>query len=237
MAVSSKLAKLVRTMRILLVEDEIKMARAIRRGLEQEGYAVDAVGDGEEALFRATESDYDGIVLDLMLPGMDGFAVCRTLRSRDRWAPVLVLTARDAVADRIRGLDAGADDYLVKPFAFGELLARLRALVRRGPGARPAVLKVDDVSLDPAAHRVLRAGQAVELSAREFALLEYLMRHAGEVVSRTRILDHVWDYNYDGLSNVVDVYVGYLRRKLGTSSGEGEPFIRTVRGVGYVVGS
>jgi two-component system OmpR family response regulator len=213
------------------------MARAIRRGLEQEGYAVDAVGDGEEALFRATESDYDGIVLDLMLPGMDGFAVCRTLRSRDRWAPVLVLTARDAVADRIRGLDAGADDYLVKPFAFGELLARLRALVRRGPGARPAVLKVDDVSLDPAAHRVLRAGQAVELSAREFALLEYLMRHAGEVVSRTRILDHVWDYNYDGLSNVVDVYVGYLRRKLGTSSGEGEPFIRTVRGVGYVVGS
>jgi two-component system OmpR family response regulator len=224
-------------MRILLVEDEIKMARAIRRGLEQEGYAVDAVGDGEEALFRATESDYDGIVLDLMLPGMDGFAVCRTLRSRDRWAPVLVLTARDAVADRIRGLDAGADDYLVKPFAFGELLARLRALVRRGPGARPAVLKVDDVSLDPAAHRVLRAGQAVELSAREFALLEYLMRNAGEVVSRTRILDHVWDYNYDGLSNVVDVYVGYLRRKLGTSSTGGEPFIRTVRGVGYVVGS
>jgi two-component system OmpR family response regulator len=224
-------------MRILLVEDEIKMARAIRRGLEQEGYAVDAVGDGEEALFRATESDYDGIVLDLMLPGMDGFAVCRTLRSRDRWAPVLVLTARDAVADRIQGLDAGADDYLVKPFAFGELLARLRALVRRGPGARPAVLKVDDVSLDPAAHRVLRAGQAVELSAREFALLEYLMRNAGEVVSRTRILDHVWDYNYDGLSNVVDVYVGYLRRKLGTSSTGGEPFIRTVRGVGYVVGS
>jgi two-component system OmpR family response regulator len=224
-------------MRILLVEDEIKMARAIRRGLEQEGYAVDAVGDGEEALFRATESDYDGIVLDLMLPGMDGFAVCRTLRSRDRWAPVLVLTARDAVADRIQGLDAGADDYLVKPFAFGELLARLRALVRRGPGARPAVLKVGDVSLDPAAHRVLRAGQAVELSAREFALLEYLMRQAGEVVSRTRILDHVWDYNYDGLSNVVDVYVGYLRRKLGTSSNGGEPFIRTVRGVGYVVGS
>jgi two-component system OmpR family response regulator len=237
MAVSSKLAKLVGTMRILLVEDEIKMARAIRRGLEQEGYAVDAVGDGEEALFRATESDYDGIVLDLMLPGMDGFAVCRTLRSRDRWAPVLVLTARDAVADRIQGLDAGADDYLVKPFAFGELLARLRALVRRGPGARPAVLTVDDVSLDPAAHRVLRAGQAVELSAREFALLEYLMRNAGEVVSRTRILDHVWDYNYDGLSNVVDVYVGYLRRKLGTSSSGGEPFIRTVRGVGYVVGS
>jgi two-component system OmpR family response regulator len=175
-------------MRILLVEDEIKMARAIRRGLEQEGYAVDAVGDGEEALFRATESDYDGIVLDLMLPGMDGFAVCRTLRSRDRWAPVLVLTARDAVADRIRGLDAGADDYLVKPFAFGELLARL-------------------------------------------------MRHAGEVVSRTRILDHVWDYNYDGLSNVVDVYVGYLRRKLGTAPNGSEPFIRTVRGVGYVVGS
>jgi two-component system OmpR family response regulator len=238
MMFSSRIGKLgVRPMRILLVEDEIKMARAIRRGLEQEGYAVDAVGDGEEALFRATESDYDGIVLDLMLPGMDGFSVCRTLRSRDRWAPVLVLTARDAVEDRIQGLDAGADDYLVKPFAFGELLARLRALVRRGPGVRPAVLEVGDVSLDPAAHRVLRAGQAVELSAREFALLEYLMRNAGEVVSRTRILDHVWDYNYDGLSNVVDVYVGYLRRKLGPSSNDGEPFIRTVRGVGYAVGS
>ena len=238
MMFSSRIAKLgVSPMRILLVEDEIKMARAIRRGLEQEGYAVDAVGDGEEALFRATESDYDGIVLDLMLPGMDGFSVCRTLRSRDRWAPVLVLTARDAVEDRIQGLDAGADDYLVKPFAFGELLARLRALVRRGPGVRPAVLEVGDVSLDPAAHRVLRAGQAVELSAREFALLEYLMRNAGEVVSRTRILDHVWDYNYDGLSNVVDVYVGYLRRKLGPSSSDGEPFIRTVRGVGYAVGS
>ena len=222
-------------MRILLVEDEIKMARAIRRGLEQEGHAVDVVGNGEEALFRATESDYDGIVLDLMLPGMDGFAVCRALRSRNRWAPVLVLTARDAVEDRIRGLDAGADDYLVKPFAFGELLARLRALVRRGPGARPAVLEVRDVTLDPAAHRVERAGQAVDLSAREFALLEYLMRNAGEVVSRTRILDHVWDYNYDGLSNVVDVYVGYLRKKLERPFGR--PFIRTVRGVGYAVGA
>jgi two-component system OmpR family response regulator len=227
-------------MRILLVEDEIKMARAVRRGLEQEGYAVDAVGDGNEALFRATESDYDGIVLDLMLPGMDGFSVCRTLRSRGRWAPVLMLTARDAVEDRIRGLDAGADDYLVKPFAFGELLARLRALVRRGPGERPAVVEVGDVRLDPAAHTVVRAGRTVDLSAREFALLEYLMRHAGEVVTRSRILDHVWDYNYDGMSNVVDVYVGYVRRKLCEgpegASDLSRDFIRTVRGVGYTVG-
>jgi two-component system OmpR family response regulator len=224
--------------RILLVEDEIKMARAIRRGLEQEGYAVDAVGDGEEALFQATEFDYDAIVLDLMLPGVDGLSVCRSLRSAGRWAPVLVLTARDAVEDRIRGLDAGADDYLVKPFAFGELLARLRALLRRGPGARPAVVEVGDVTLDPASHRVVRAGRAVDLSAREFALLEYLMRRAGEVVTRTQILEHVWDYNYDGLSNVVDVYVGYVRRKLDDpAAANGAAFIRTVRGVGYVVGS
>ncbi|GAC1368180.1 MAG: response regulator transcription factor [Actinomycetota bacterium] len=224
-------------MRILLVEDEIKMARAIRRGLEQEGYAVDSVADGEEALFRATESDYDCIVLDIMLPGMDGFSVCRGLRSNGRWAPVLMLTARDAVEDRIRGLDSGADDYLVKPFAFGELLARLRALVRRGPGARPTILTVDDVSLDPAAHRVLRGSRVIGLSSREFALLEYLMRHPGEVVTRSNILDHVWDYNYDGLSNVVDVYVGYLRKKLDDPPSNGEPFIRTVRGVGYVVGT
>src|SRR5438105_898905 len=175
-------------MRILLVEDEIKMARAVRRGLEQEGYGVDVVADGDEALFRATEQDYDAIVLDVMLPGRDGFEVCRTLREGGRWAPVLMLTARDAVEDRIRGLDVGADDYLVKPFAFGELLARLRALIRRGPQERPTVLEVDDVTLDPAAHRVTRSERDVDLSSREFALLEYLMRHPGEVVTRGRIL-------------------------------------------------
>ncbi len=223
-------------MRILVVEDELKMARAIRRGLEQEGYAVDAVADGSDAVHRGLYEEYDAIVLDVMLPGIDGFAVCRELRAKGRWAPVLMLTARDGVEDRIRGLDAGADDYLVKPFSFGELLARLRALVRRGAGERPATMEVDDVALDPATHRVTRSGEPVDVSAREFALLEFLMRHAGEVVSRTRILEHVWDVNYDGFSNVVDVYVGYLRRKLDVP-GENGSFIRTVRGVGYGVGA
>jgi two-component system OmpR family response regulator len=220
-------------MHILLVEDELKMARALRRGLEQEGHSVDSATDGDDALSRGVEFEYDAIVLDVMLPGRDGFSICRELRARDRWAPVLMLTARDAVEDRIRGLDAGADDYLVKPFAFGELLARLRALVRRGVAERPAVLTVGDVELDPAAHTVTRGGSLVDLSVREFSLLEFLMRHAGEVVSRTRILEQVWDVNYDSFSNVVDVYVGYLRRKL--EQPFGRPFIRTVRGVGYVV--
>jgi len=220
-------------MRILIVEHEVKMARAIRRGLEHEGWTADVAPDGDEGLARASNETYDAVVLDVMLPRRDGFAVCEALRARGRWVPVLMLTARDAVDDRIRGLDVGADDYLVKPFAFGELLARLRALIRRGPSERPQVLCVGDVELDPAAHAVTRAGQAVELSAREFALLEYLMRHPGEVVSRTRLLDHVWDYEYGGGSNVVDVYVGYLRRKLERPFGR--PFIRTVRGVGYGV--
>jgi two-component system OmpR family response regulator len=219
--------------RVLVVEDEVKMARAIRRGMEQEGYAVDTALDGDEGLHMVIENDYDAIVLDVMLPGIDGFEVCRRLRARGRWAPVLMLTARDTVPDRIEGLDAGADDYLVKPFAFGELLARLRALIRRGAVERPAVLQVGDLVLDPAAHSVTRARRQVELSAREFALLEFLMRHPGEVVSRTAILEHVWDYNYDGLSNVVDVYVGYLRRKL--EQPFGRTLIRTVRGVGYAL--
>ena len=221
-------------MRVLLVEDELKMARAVRRGLEQEGYAVDAVSDGEDALHRVLYRDYDAIVLDVMLPGRDGFAVCRELRSKGRWAPVLMLTARDGVEDRIRGLDAGADDYLVKPFSFGELLARLRALVRRGAAERPTALRTDDVVLDPAAHTVTRDGVPVELSVKEFALLEFLMRHPGEVVSRTRILEHVWDVNYEGFSNVVDVYIGYLRKKL--EAPFDRSLIRTARGVGYAVG-
>jgi two-component system OmpR family response regulator len=218
-------------MRVLLVEDEIKMSRAIRRGLEREGYAVDAALDGDDGLHRATEWDYDAIVLDVMLPGLDGIEVCRRLRRARRWAPVLMLTARDGVADRIRGLDVGADDYLVKPFAFGELLARLRALVRRGARERPSVLAVGDLVLDPAAHTVTLSGRPVELSTREFALLEFMMRNAGQVLSRPAILEHVWDYNYDGISNVVDVYVGYLRRKL--EQPPGQVRIRTVRGVGY----
>jgi two-component system OmpR family response regulator len=214
-------------MRVLLVEDEIKMSRALRRGLKQEGYAVDTALDGHDGLHRATEWDYDAIVLDVMLPGLDGVEVCRQLRQAGRWAPVVMLTARDGVTDRINGLDAGADDYLIKPFAFEELLARLRAQVRRGVRERPAVLSVGDLVLDPAAHTATLSGRPLPLSAREFALL----RHAGEVVRRTAILEHVWDYNYDGLSNVVDVYVGYLRRKL--EQPDGQVRIRTVRGVGY----
>jgi len=221
--------------RILLVEDEVKMARAVRRGLEREGYAVEVVSDGREAVSRGSEYDYDTIVLDVMLPELDGFSVCGELRSRGRWAPVLMLTARDATEDRIRGLDVGADDYLVKPFAFGELLARVRALIRRGAGERPAALRVDDVELDPAAHSVSRSDQRVDLTPREFALLEYLMRHEGEVVSRGQILEHVWNYDYGGSSNVVDVYVAYLRKKLEVPFAR--PFVVTVRGVGYTVGS
>jgi two-component system OmpR family response regulator len=222
-------------MRVLLVEDEPKMARAVRRGLEREGYATDVVASGQDALHNATESDYDVIVLDVIIPDLDGFEVCRQLRSRSVWTPVLMLTARDAVEDRIRGLDVGADDYLVKPFSFGELLARLRALVRRAPAERPAVLSVGHVTLDPGSHVVTCAGEPVRLSAREFALLEFLMRRAGQVVTRAEILEHVWDCSYEGMSNVVDVYMGYLRKKLTTPS-EAE-FIRTVRGVGYAVGT
>jgi two-component system OmpR family response regulator len=219
--------------RVLIVEDEVKMARALRRGLEQEGYAVDTAADGEEGLFQGTENPYDVIVLDVMLPKLDGFEVCRRLRAAGRWAPVLMLTARDGVADRIAGLDVGADDYLVKPFSFGELLARLRALLRRSPVERPPVLAAGDVVLDPATHTVTRSGQPVELSVREFGLLEYLMHRPAQVVTRTDILEHCWDVNYDGFSNVVDVYVGYLRKKL--EQPFGRPLIRTVRGVGYVL--
>jgi DNA-binding response OmpR family regulator len=221
-------------LRILVVEDQFKMARAIRRGLEQEGYSVETCVDGDEAVLRGIQNDYDAIVLDVMLPGRDGFSVCRELRDRGRWAPILMLTARDGVEDRIRGLDAGADDYLVKPFAFGELLARVRAMVRRGAPERPTTLSVDDVVLDPATHLVRRGDALVDLTPKEFALLEFLMRHPGEVLSRPRILEHVWDVHYDGFSNVVDVCVGYLRRKL--EQPFDRPFIRTVRGVGYLVG-
>jgi len=221
--------------RVLLVEDQTKLARAVQRGLQQEGYAVDVAATGDDGLHLATEVDYDAVVLDVMLPGLDGFEVCRRMRVQGRWAPVLMLTARDGVADRVTGLDVGADDYLVKPFALRELLARLRALVRRGAGERPAVLTVGGLRLDPAAHTVSRDGRPVELSAREFALLEFFMRHPGEVVTRTQVLEHVWDFNYEGLSNVVDVYVGYLRRKL--EQPFGRPLLRTVRGVGYALES
>ncbi|SDJ37423.1 two-component system, OmpR family, response regulator [Frankineae bacterium MT45] len=218
-------------MRILVAEDDVRMASMLRRGLTEDGYTVDVVGDGSEAIWRATEHDYDAVVLDLMLPGADGFEVCRALRSANRWAPVLLLTARTEVADRVRGLDSGADDYLPKPFSFSELSARLRALMRRGSNPRPAVLSAGDLSLDPAAREAWRGEVLLELSPREFSLLELFLRHPGQVLSRTRILDHVWDFAYDGGSNVVDQYVAYLRRKID------RPFaveqLETVRGAGY----
>ena len=222
-------------MRFLVVEDDDKLARAVVRGLRHEGYAVDRAADGGAALTQAAIYDYDAVILDLMLPGPDGFEVCRTLRERGCWAPVLMLTARRSVDDRIRGLDAGADDYLAKPFDFGELLARLRALLRRAPAERPAQLSVGDLVVDPATRGVSRAGVPVNLTAREFAVLEYLVRRAGQVVTRSDLLEHVWDENYQGSTNVVDVYVGYLRKKL--EQPFGRTLIQTVRGVGFRIGT
>jgi two-component system OmpR family response regulator len=218
-------------MRVLVVEDEVKMAGLLRRALEEEGYAVDVASNGADGLWLGTENAYDAVVLDLMLPDVVGFDVCRRLREAGRWSPVLMLTARDAVADRVAGLDAGADDYLTKPFSLAELLARLRALIRRGGVERPAVLRAGDLTLDPTTHTVRRASTDIELTAKEFALLEYLMRHVGEVLSRTRLIEHVWDFAYEGDSNVVDVYVRYLRNKIDRPFGRDS--IETVRGSGY----
>ena len=216
---------------MLVVEDDLKMASLLRRGLEHEGYAVEVAGTGEQALWAADAMSLDAVVLDATIPEPDGFQVCRTLRRSGRWMPIIMLTARDGVADRVAGLDAGADDYLVKPFAFDELFARLRALTRRPATERPAVLSVGDLVLDPAQKRISRAGRRIELSAKEFALLELFMRHPDEVLSRTQILDHVWDFAYDGTSNVVDVYVRYLREKVDRPFGVSS--IETVRGHGY----
>jgi two-component system, OmpR family, response regulator len=218
-------------MRVLVVEDIEKMAALLRRGLSEEGYAVDVTMTGEEAVWMATGNPYDAVVLDVMLPDFDGFEVCRRIRREGQWAPVLMLTARDGVTDRVRGLDAGADDYLTKPFAFAELLARLRALIRRGHQERPPVLAVGDLTLDPATKMVHRGDQTIGLTAKELSLLEYFMRHPGEVLSRTRILEHVWDFAYDGDSNVIEVYVRYLREKIDRPFGRDS--IQTVRGVGY----
>ncbi len=222
-------------MRLLVVEDDEKLVRALQRGLQREGYAVDLAITGDEALAQASAHDYDAVVLDVMLPGKDGFAVCRELRRNERWAPVLMLTARDHVKDRIRGLDAGADDYLVKPFDFGEMLARLRALIRRGPSERPVVIEVGDLRVDAAAHVVTRAGREVELTPREFALLLFLAKRAGDVVPRAELLEHVWEDADDGSTNVVDVYVGYLRKKLELPFRRRRRLIRTVRGVGFML--
>ena len=218
-------------MRVLVVEDEVKMASLLKRGLEEEGYLVDIASDGLTGVWMGTEHPYDAIVLDVMLPDIDGFGVCRKLREAGRWSPVLMLTARDAVDDRVTGLDAGADDYLTKPFSFAELMARLRALLRRGEPERPTVLTVDDLVVDPATRRVTRAGVPIALTRKEFALLEYFVRHAGEVLSRTRLIEHVWDFAFEGDSNVVDVYVRYLRQKIDRPFGKDS--LETVRGAGY----
>ena len=218
-------------MRVLVVEDEVKMGGLLKRGLTEEGHAVDLARTGDDALWMAAAVDYDAIVLDVMLPGRDGFAVCRELRERGIWTPVLMLTARGAVRDRVDGLDAGADDYLAKPFAFAELLARLRALARRGGAERPAVLEAGDLRLDPATRVVRRGDEEIALSAKEFALLETFMRRPGEVLSRYQLLEHVWDFDYENRSNVVDVYVRYLREKVDRPFGRDS--IETVRGVGY----
>jgi two-component system OmpR family response regulator len=218
-------------MRVLVVEDEIKMAGLLRRGLSEDGLAVDVAGSGEDALVRARAIAYDAIVLDVMLPGMSGFDTCRQLRENGTWAPVLMLTARDSIEDRIAGLDGGADDYLTKPFSLGELSARLRALFRRQPSERPAVLEVGDIRLDPARRRVTRDGSEVDLSPKEFSLLESFMRSPGQVLSRFQLLEHAWDYSYEQRSNVVDVYVRYLREKLDRPFGVES--IETVRGSGY----
>ena len=225
------LSRHTQVMRLLVVEDESRLALLLKRGLEEQGYSVDVTGDGSEALWLATETDYDAIVLDVMLPSLDGLEVTRRLRASRRWAPVLLLTARDGVDDRVRGLDAGADDYLVKPFSFAELAARLRALVRRGRVERPVVLEVGDLRLDPANRQAWRGQTELELSPKEFALLELFLAHPGEVLTRTRILEHVWDFAYDPASNVVDQYVGYLRRKIDRPFGRAD--LETVRGVGY----
>jgi two-component system OmpR family response regulator len=218
-------------MLLLIVEDSVRMASLLRRGLLEEGYAVEVATTGIDAVWRATETTFDAIVLDVLLPDIDGFEVCRRLRLAERWAPIVMLTARDDVADRVRGLDSGADDYLTKPFAFEELHARLRSLVRRGPAERPAVIRVDDLELDPAAHAIRRGDVPIQLTKKEFALLQYLMAHPGEALSRQRLLEHVWDFAFDGDPNVVDVYVGYVRAKIDRPFGRQS--IETVRGIGY----
>lgn len=220
-------------MRILLVEDDRKVASFIRKGLTEEGYAVDLAQDGETGLLMGLDRLHDVIVLDVLLPGKPGFQVVRELRQAKVTTPVLLLTARDAVEDKVQGLDAGADDYLTKPFAFAELLARVRALLRRGPAGQAAVLRLADLSLDPATRMVKRGSETIPLTNREFALLEYFLRNPGRVLTRTMIAEHVWDYSFDAGTNVIDVYVNYLRKKI--DAGREPKLIHTVRGAGYVL--
>jgi DNA-binding response OmpR family regulator len=218
-------------MRLLVVEDEQRLAAGLRKGLEAEGFAVDVVHNGTDGIWMARESPFDAIILDVMLPGANGFEVCRTLRSDGNWTPILMLTARDGVSDVVKGLGTGADDYLAKPFAYAVLVARLRALLRRGARPRPTVLEVGDLHLDPAARRVWLAGQEIDFTTREFAVLEYLVHHPGQVLAKRDILDHVWDFEFVGDPNIVEVYIRRLRTKLQRS--EDWPAIETVRGAGY----
>ena len=219
------------TMRVLVVEDEQAMAASLQRGLEAEGFAVDVANDGEEGLWLAREHDYDAIVLDVMLPKMNGYKVCRTLRDEEVWTPVVMLTAKDGELDEAEGLDTGADDFITKPFSFVVLVARLRAVMRRRGGAAPVVLRAGDLSLDPAEGRAWRGDDLLDVTTREFAILEYLLSRAGEIVSKTDVLAHVWDFAYDGSPNIVEVYVSSLRKKI--DAPYGRMAIETVRGAGY----
>jgi len=218
-------------MRILVVDDDARLARAVRRGLETEGYAVDVASETGQGEWLATENEYDAIVLDVMLPGGSGTELCRRLRAADNWVPILILTAKNAPDDEVRALDSGADDFLAKPFSFGVLVARIRALLRRHDDPRPVVLSLDDLTLDPARHRVCRGQEPIELTPRQFALLEFLMRRPGEVVPKRVIIEHVWDFTFDGDPNIVEVYVGQLRKRIDVPFGRAN--IQTVRGAGY----
>ncbi len=220
-------------MRILIVEDEKKIAGFIKRGLKEENYAVDAAFDGPEGLRMAEENPYDLVILDVMLPGMNGLALCAKLRARGFTTPIMMLTAKDLVEDKVRGLDSGANDYLTKPFAFEELLARVRALLRKTPDQPSTTLKADDLDLNLLTHKAFRAGRELVLSAKEFSLLEYLVRNQGAIVTRTMISEHVWDINFDTATNVIDVYINYLRRKI--DDGRAKKLIHTVRGKGYIL--
>jgi len=218
-------------MRILVVEDEVRLAEGLRRGLEAEGFAVDVASTGTDGLWMAREQEYSAILLDIMLPGISGYRICETLRAEKNWTPILMLTAKDGEWDQVEALDTGADDYLTKPFSFAILLARVRALLRRGAGERPTIIEAGDITLDPATKRVARDGTVIEVTAREFAVLEFLMRRKGDVVSKREVLDGVWDFDFDGDPNIVEVYVGHLRNKIDRPFGRAA--IETLRGSGY----
>jgi len=221
-------------MQILIIEDEKKIANFLRRGLIEERYAADIALDGEEALYKYDINEYDLIILDLMIPKIDGPTVCQKIRSNNSNIPILILTAKDSIEDKIKGLDSGADDYMTKPFSFSELSARIRALLRRGNKADPAILTIDDLVLNPATKVVKRKNKIIDLTAREYSLLEYFMRNQNIVLTKTKILEHVWDYSYDGLSNVIETYVKYLRKKLKVDN-KSKELIYTIRGSGYIL--